>query len=103
MNPSLTNILGDCAALLGVDSTADDVTDREALLVLRDLQLGVTCLVRDLLTVQVWHCHALLLRHWGTLGGFHSGAHILHYSNIINTMESLNIISHLQDCTAVPG
>ena len=91
MNPSLANILGDCAALLGVDSTADDVTDREALLVLGDLQLGVTCLVRDLLTVHVWDGQTLLRGDGGAGAGLHCSAHLLHCSAALLLLYDLHL------------
>ena len=47
--------------MLGGDSIADDITDCEALLVLGYLQLGLTQLVRNLITHQVWDSETLLL------------------------------------------
>ena len=44
---------------------------------LTNLQLGLTNLLRKVLTVQVRDSEALLLRHWGTLDGLHGTADLL--------------------------
>ena len=44
---------------------------------LTNLQLGLTNLLRKVLTVQVRDSEALLLRHWGTLDGLHCTADLL--------------------------
>ena len=71
LNTSLANLLGDSVALLGVDGVADDVTDGEALLVLTDLQLGLTDLVWDILAVELRHRDTLLGGDGGAGGGVH--------------------------------
>ena len=55
-----TLLVLDSLALLGLDRGADDVTDREALLVLGHLQPGLTHLVRNILAHQVRNTETLL-------------------------------------------
>ena len=83
MIPFLANFLGDSVTLLGVDGVADDVTDGEALLVLTDVQLGLTDLVGDLLAVELWHLDTLLRGDRGAGGGVYRRTNLLHYNTLL--------------------
>jgi hypothetical protein len=74
---SAAHFLADCGALLGGNCGADDITHREALLLLSYIHLGCADLVSNLLALKIIDSGALLLPHRGAAGLLDSCTHAL--------------------------